>query len=87
MLLYFTYCFFNFETDIAIWRLAAASDLRISLIHLRKAMADAAMDEDQLQLVWAPSIFFRQNQGSLNYRTHLGVSKNRGIFDPPNHPF
>ena len=30
---------------------------RISLIHLRKAMADAAMDEDQLKLVWATQQF------------------------------
>eukprot|EP00438_Fugacium_kawagutii_P012414 Skav215468 [mRNA] locus=scaffold1089:663531:671373:- [translate_table: standard] len=28
----------------------------ISLIYLRKAMADAAMDEDQLQLVRAPDV-------------------------------
>ncbi len=62
--------------------LAAASGLRISLIHLRKAMADAAMDEDQLQLVWAPSNFFPTKPGIIKLSYAFGCLKKIGEYNP-----
>ena len=56
--------------------LGPGAEPRISLIHLRKAMTDAAMDEDQLQLVGARFL----GDGDDTGWTEMGLEMGNGNY-------